>query len=371
MARPRPPRGAVIAAGEAHTLVRERHHRVLSFGWNHDGQLGVDEIDRSLKPVAARAEWQDRAIVSLAAGQAHSLAVDKEGTVWAWGRNVDFQLGNDDQNGSWLPRRVPIRIPCDGVAAGAAHSFALASSGALYAWGKHSHGQLGIGGTFPEDAGTGPLIETPTRVARNIALIAGGGRHSVAATIRGNVLAWGSNLFGQCGQAAAPLSPEPGDEPIPSYFSVPTEVRTAERTRLLAASVAAGMGFSVVATPEGKVFTFGGITTFGAGTIEYDHVPREVPGLVRVTDVAAPPSGNFYLARTSSGRVWRGGPGVAPQELELPEKIIAIAAGTGHVVALDTRGGVWTWGENFLGQTGLNSTATFIHPPRQPLTIQL
>jgi alpha-tubulin suppressor-like RCC1 family protein len=46
--------------------------------------------------------WNDLRVPSVAAGENHSLFLDSNGTVWAWGRNTYGALGDgttDDRNG--------------------------------------------------------------------------------------------------------------------------------------------------------------------------------------------------------------------------------------------------------------------------------
>jgi alpha-tubulin suppressor-like RCC1 family protein len=48
----------------------------------------------------------DRDWALLAAGAEHSLAVKRDGTLWAWGGNASGQLGD----GTTTARRSPIRV---------------------------------------------------------------------------------------------------------------------------------------------------------------------------------------------------------------------------------------------------------------------
>jgi hypothetical protein len=46
------------------------------------------------------------AVVAVAAGGRHSLAVKSDGTVWAWGSNLDGQLGDDTTTDRHRPVQV-------------------------------------------------------------------------------------------------------------------------------------------------------------------------------------------------------------------------------------------------------------------------
>ena len=87
-------------------------------------------------------------IVEIAAGFWHSLARTEDGTLWAWGDNFWGQLGTGDRR----PRLVPFQLgfkDVTAIAAGAHHSLAvmtMAETG-LWAWGANLDGQLGPGTT--------------------------------------------------------------------------------------------------------------------------------------------------------------------------------------------------------------------------------
>jgi hypothetical protein len=75
----------------------------------------------------------------------HSLAVDDQGRVWAWGDNQSGQLGD----GTTTERPTPIVVrdlrEVVAVAAGSNHSLALKSDGTVWAWGSRGSGQVGDG----------------------------------------------------------------------------------------------------------------------------------------------------------------------------------------------------------------------------------
>jgi len=106
--------------------------------------------------------------VSVAAGAAHVLVLQKDGTVRAFGDNAHGQLG------------------CDGltdavaVAAGDNHSLVLLADGTVRAFGDNTCGQCSVSGWT------------------NVIAIAAGARHSAAVTDSGTALAAGSNASGQC-----------------------------------------------------------------------------------------------------------------------------------------------------------------------------
>ena len=86
-------------------------------------------------------------VTGVAAGDAHSLAVESDGTVWGWGSNNSGQIGA----GLAVTRYTPVQLAgittATAVAAGSAHSLARLADGTVRAWGDNSKGQLGDGTT--------------------------------------------------------------------------------------------------------------------------------------------------------------------------------------------------------------------------------
>lgn len=94
----------------------------------------------------------------LSAGLAHTVYVDEDGVLWAWGSNQAGQLGVETEEtgtglqGDSIPlSSKPLRVMEDVVSASAGADFTLAlkTDGTLWAWGGNEDGQLGCGTTEP------------------------------------------------------------------------------------------------------------------------------------------------------------------------------------------------------------------------------
>lgn len=144
-----------IAAGAEFALALDAAGDVWSWGDNRSGQLGTDLRAFPQRSTPGRVPGFVGAI-AIAAGPEHAMAVLVSGTVYAWGSNASGQLG---PNAEGAPR-VEFSISVGGlpaivdVAAGAGHSLAVDHGGVLWAWGRNGSGQLGNGGSVSSSTPT-------------------------------------------------------------------------------------------------------------------------------------------------------------------------------------------------------------------------
>jgi alpha-tubulin suppressor-like RCC1 family protein len=181
-----------VASGGEHSLALLANGTVMAWGDNASGQLGNGTTTSSAVPVPVSGL---SGVVAISAGYLHSMAVLRDGTVRAWGSNLHGQLGNGtDSNISTVPMTVTNLSGVAAVAAGGEHSLALLRNGTVMAWGQNIDGELGNGTIIGSD--------TPVTVTNlgGVVAIAAGSEHSVALLANGTVQAWGSNSFYQLGQ---------------------------------------------------------------------------------------------------------------------------------------------------------------------------
>ncbi|MCL1904681.1 MAG: hypothetical protein FWG19_00975, partial [Methanomassiliicoccaceae archaeon] len=165
-------------------------------------------------------------VTAIATGERYSIALKNDGTVWAWGNNFYSQLGNGTTNNSNTPVQVKeesdfgfltnVKI----IAAGPQHSMALKNDGTVWAWGYNINGQLGDGTSGPS-----ANKSTPVPVLTDVKAIATGGGltgynitnnngHSIAVKNDGTVWAWGANEKGNLGDGT---SGSGHDKNVPVY----------------------------------------------------------------------------------------------------------------------------------------------------------
>jgi alpha-tubulin suppressor-like RCC1 family protein len=121
---------------------------VMTWGYNGGGQLGLgtssvaDTTNRTSPTLVTGVSD----VTDIAVGLNHVLVLSG-GTVYAWGLNVDGQLGDGTTTMSSAPVTLTIPGTVTAIACGDSHSIALTNAGLVYAWGKNSKGQVGDGGT--------------------------------------------------------------------------------------------------------------------------------------------------------------------------------------------------------------------------------
>lgn len=72
----------------------------------------------------------------------HTMAIRADGTLWGWGNNGAYELGDGSQTYRDSPVPIGIATNWSSVACGRYHTIAVRADGTLWAWGNNSRGQL-------------------------------------------------------------------------------------------------------------------------------------------------------------------------------------------------------------------------------------
>jgi alpha-tubulin suppressor-like RCC1 family protein len=185
-----------IAAGGGHSLAVDNQGRVWAWGLNDSGQLGRNNTTNSSTPVLVldtTGSGNLTGVSRVAGGSWHSIALKGDGTVVAWGWNSSGQVGDGTQSQRLYPVVVAGLTGALGVAAGSIHSLATRVDGTAWAWGSGSNGRLGDGTTSQRNSPV-PVVGLYDAIG-----VEAGGAHSLAIQGDGSVFAWGSNASGQLG----------------------------------------------------------------------------------------------------------------------------------------------------------------------------
>ena len=132
-------------------------------------------------------------VIAVSAGQSFSLALQANGTVWAWGDNNNGELGI----GNYIEQNYAVQVPglsnVVAISAGIFYSLALTSDGNVWAWGDNSYGELGDGSYTTHI--------TPEQVPgiSGVVALSAMGITSLALTADSAVWVWGDNTWGELG----------------------------------------------------------------------------------------------------------------------------------------------------------------------------
>lgn len=251
-----------VAAGEQHVLALDSDGVVYSWGENGSGQLGDGTTTDRSTPVVVdfSALPTGRKILKIAAGPAHSAAIDDTGVVYTWGVNNSGALGD----GSTTRRTAPISLASAGALSGLvveeislggyyddddgeylSFSVAVLENGAVVSWGVNSNGQLGDSTTTGR---TAPVFVDDSSVlsGKSIASVSTGGRFTVVIDSAGVAYSWGANTRGQLGDGSTTRRLSP----------VAVDASGALNTKVLS-SVSVGDEFALAIDTSGQLYSWG------------------------------------------------------------------------------------------------------------------
>jgi alpha-tubulin suppressor-like RCC1 family protein/PKD repeat protein len=216
-----------ISAGKFHSVALDRTGTVWAWGRNNLGQLGDGTQIMHKRPMQVLDSdgGPFQGVIAIASGDNFVLALTNDGLVWAWGDNSSGQLGlSREEKFLQYPHLVQIKKPCQAIAAGHQHALALTTDGHMMAWGNNKYGQLGIGSTESTEWTNTPtqvIMETDRLPLNQVQSIAAGDDHSMAILSNGHVMLWGKNSSGQLGDSTmtdrAYPTPLPGTDPDGLY----------------------------------------------------------------------------------------------------------------------------------------------------------
>lgn len=274
-----------IDGGSQSAIAISSKGEVYTWGFNGGSRLGY-----TTPGAAPQIETAPRQVpvtfgagaVGASAGGSHMLVVLQDGRLWSWGDNSSGQLG---RSGSTFPAVVPTLGNIVGASGGSNFSLAVDASGNVFSWGTGTAGQLGYSGSSA----------TPVQVSLPVSMVAvrAGALHALALAADGHVWAWGNNNKGQTGQTAA-TSTSPNS--VPGLADV--------------VAIAAGANSSYALDASGRVWAWGQENELGAGGQQTAASPTPRPVLTNDAGTDVPLTGvvsiaagyGFGLAATSDGR---------------------------------------------------------------------
>jgi alpha-tubulin suppressor-like RCC1 family protein len=309
----------VISAGDYHTVVLDFKDEVWTFGNNRYGQLGLGDENFRATPTKisfAAFNLPDLQFKSIAAGGAHTVAIDFNNDIWVFGSNAVGQLGLGDTRARFIPEKIP-NLKGKFIVAGMNHTIVMDLTNSLWVFGSNEFGQLGLNVLFP-------AILTPMEIEGfKVKFISTKYNHTVALDFNNNVWVFGANSSGQLGL---------GDNR--ARFT-PTQIpaRVFGSPNFRAKAIVAGGAHTVVLDFNDEVWTFGNNRYGQLGL--YDENFRAIPTKI--------PAGAFGLPKFKN-----------------------IFAGGYHTMAIDFNNEVWVCGSNADGQLGLGDNKNRSIPTKIP-----
>ena len=241
-----------VAAGVCHTMCVTEDGSAFAFGLNHRGQLGMGDREDRLVPTLAllSGELDNKSVLQVAAGGAHTMFVTADGLVFACGNNDMRQLGVGDTESRLVATLVTAQLQGNSavyVAAGEYHTLCITADGSLFAWGQNKDGKLGVGDTENRHV---PTMVTGLQ-GKQVVHVAAGSNHTICTTTDGAVFTWGDGESWKLGL---------GDDW--SNKLAPALVR-GELQNKAVIQVAAGDHHSICVAEDGSVYSWGNIYSLG------------------------------------------------------------------------------------------------------------
>jgi alpha-tubulin suppressor-like RCC1 family protein len=362
--------------------LRQAGSRGRVYGFGLGTALGVGEAQGQLTPLLLEdpelnAE-DEGGVVMVGAGGGFGVALTRAGSLFSWGRWDNGRLGRGPApviRGSSLlgPTRAqrpkyslaPGRVKgplgdekkdLEGwgarhVAAGEAHCIAVDRRGRLWGWGKGSSGQLGTGGTLdvleprrirasqvvrevvPSEQDPAGFEVTVRRAPVRFFRSACGIGHSLAVAVDGSVWSWGGSGGDMLGHADRSLR------------SVAQAAQEGKRKRAMESHARKDLEIGETSTERPLEESQRVAHAQGIEAVA-DEAARKARSHPETSDSADGPLVGARAAAFRRRRPWlwprrvRALPG-AP----LAPRVVVVAAGAQHSVAVTERGEVYVWGE--------------------------
>lgn len=341
-----------IDAGEGHTAAIKKDGTLWTWGYNNFGQLGdATNKNKSIPTqVGTSSNWSN-----VSTGNNFTIALKTDGTLWAWGNNTSGELGD----GTNVNKNSPIQIgnsrDWQSISTGSSFTAAIKTNGTLWFWGSNSRGQLGNGSS-------NNTIYSPTQtgIANDWQTISCGGSHIIGLKTNGSLWAWGNNEYGQVGDATGN-----------NIRSTPNHIGTATNWK----SISTGAEHSIALKSDGTLWGWGYNVggQLGDGTTSYRIVPTLIGLDSNWESVSA--GGNHTTAIKFNGTLWATGRNNYGQlgdgtiierhtftSIGLQNDWLKIAGGSEHNVGIRENGELFAWGSNFQGRLGNGKTVDEYNP---------
>lgn len=325
------PVGNRLSAGATHSLYVDPEGQLWAWGNVANGRTKI------LTPVKIMDKVKN---VSAATNISYSFALKKDGTLWGWGDNYFGQIvPRHNGKNAWVSRPVKVMDDVRLVEAGNATAFAIRKDNSLWGWGAPG---MRRGDPLPLNT------SIPMKVLDNVTMTSSSISHTVAVDSGNTFWGWGDN---RC-----------PDVPYRRYKPVKVDLSPLDGGKIV--SIANTMGQSFAVTADGRLWQWGADRKQHRACLT-DHMvrPSRMKNIDNVKTVSA--GKDYLLILKKDGTVWSWNwmqqspqkARKAPAYRQIPlTGIIEISAGDNHFLALKKDGTVWSCGANRNGQLGNGTT---------------
>jgi alpha-tubulin suppressor-like RCC1 family protein len=348
-----------IAAGRYHTCGVKSNGEVWCWGLNSVGQLGA--ASQSFSSNVPLKVSGTQTFVSVSVGDFHTCALASDAGVYCWGNNNTDVLGTTttESCGTITCSRSPIRSAGTttflGVAAGAAHTCALDSNSAALCWGYNVLGEIG---STTYATSTSSPVTVPG--GKTYTSIVAGYRFSCGLDTAQALYCWGYGDDGELGTLAVSSCIYGSASYLCS--ATPIAAGTSEKFTQIAAGTAFGCGLA--STSNVLCWGYGRDGEIGNGALQNAGTPIAIKLAGPWSSVA---TGSFHAcALRASGAAYCWGlnnyaqlgdgskvyANPEPQAVTGGKSFTQIVAGANHTCGLLADGSVWCWGSDGAGQLG-------------------
>jgi alpha-tubulin suppressor-like RCC1 family protein len=362
-----------ISAGSCYTTALKKDGTLWGWGVNYDGRLGLGykEVDYGAFVATAPdtstrySPVQIKAVSGVAAISSrynHTVIVKKDGTVWATGNNYYGQVGDGSRGfNEYEPVKVEGLSDIVDVSAGCKHTVAVAKDGSVWAWGYNRFGAFGNGIQAS-------LVPVKVEGLSDVGYITEEERYIIAFKNDGTAWAWGD------GYGTVPVKVDSLSDAISivdnnglfvlkkdgTVWSRKGEIKKEEIDRktfntaefapidglsnvISISSIKAG---TVIALKkDGSLWTCKNDTNWGEWYTTPVQQYKELTGVKYLFSRIIEPNGYVKAAIKNDGSVWvQSDISISPiSKVENFTGAIAVCAGRGQYVALKKDETVWTW----------------------------
>ena len=329
-----------------------RAGNLWAWGAGSNGALGNNNTTINIStPVTTASSGINWKQVSCSTGGS-SGGIKIDGSLWMWGSNSFGRLGTNDT----VTKSKPTSIFGGGnnwmqISIAGSCTAAIKTDGSLWTWGiSGSDGTLGVNDTITRSTPVTTFLG-----GNNWKQVSCGGGHIAAIKTDGSLWTWGANNSGQLG--------------INNLINRSTPVTT-----LLGGfnwkQVSCGNSYTIAIKTDGSLWGWGnnGAGPLGIGNTQSRSIPTQVGIDTDWKQVFCGNGGNHTIAIKTDGSLWGWGLNasgqlgvndvtnrISPIPIRAGEKNWKkIACGLSHTSAIKTDGSLWVWGDNYLGQLGVN-----------------